>query len=58
MTGSGAPPLPSALLTYLMLNGGSPPGMEILPIAARFGFLRHFEEGPGFFFRVPRIIEE
>ena len=29
--------------------------MEILPIPALFGLLRHFEQGPGFFFRVPRI---
>src|SRR5580704_17974924 len=49
------PAIPSALLTYLMLNGGSLPGMEILPNPALFGLLRHFEQCTGFFFRVPRI---
>ena len=55
MTGSGAPPPRPALLTYLMLNGGSPPGLEILALTALFCLPGHFEQHPGLLFRVSGI---
>jgi hypothetical protein len=55
VTGCGAPPQRSVLLAYLMLNGGGPPGMEILLSAALFSFLRQFQQDTGLVFGTPGI---
>jgi hypothetical protein len=40
---------------YLMLNGASPCGMEILPLALLFGLPRHGKQRPRFFFWLPGV---